>query len=671
MATAAARALADRAPGDIRVTADGKPSTYVSYGTRVLRSGLDSVTVRASGSALTRAVGVAEHLKRAVPGLHQITTVESPASPGGVPGITIVLSSKPLDASALGYQPPVDPATASALSEAAESVDKRLKTRMERASGPVGLEGVGATASKRPRPKRDSVISVPNDSGAGLFASLPLPLLAHELLPLVGLRSACALSQTCRALHALCVAARPMCPLWRSASLHATVRALRSFASSCPPARTLCITPPPSWSSQWSDAPASADLVAEAVLRVCSSLEELVIDAGVHCDAVFRVLSDWGSRLESIDVHLSPSSDPAALRCFGARRGSLLRSVAIRSAFSNREAAMGLAAGLAQAWHDSGLLPMRQLTFYPLSLAFLEPMVRMGVVLPDVRMLGKIPLDEHMALASAPAALLGGVRRAFPRAAIDFPPGIVLGDSMRDLSESLVLACDCCGTASSQRLRCASLTIECYCNGECSAGQCVSSAIESCQALRKVSLSSNSFEVVPRRVQASVSACEALSRLQGLQELELDVALSDRCLELIGNSPIRLRELSVGSLSNGAGLLCFPVCSQLLRSNAWIWDLALRCDRLAKLTLNNFSSTTRTLSSPNFVSAITALGARCDIFAHPSDEIQTAPEALAPVRFTSLYHSTQKLYIESPLLVALEDIRRERPDAELIVYQDH
>jgi len=110
---------------EIRVTAAGSVSAYVSRAAKVFNElEKPQVCIKASGNALTKAVTLAEVVKRRFKDLHQITTLGStqivdeyePLEEGldkvidtrTVSVIEIKLSKESLDASDKGYQPPID-----------------------------------------------------------------------------------------------------------------------------------------------------------------------------------------------------------------------------------------------------------------------------------------------------------------------------------------------------------------------------------------------------------------------------------------------------------------------------------------------------------------------------------------------------------------------------------
>merc|ERR1719204_2656341 len=111
--------------GEIRITAMGSVSAYVSRAAKVFNElEKQQVCIKASGNALTKAVTLAEVVKRRFKDLHQITTLGStqivdeyePLEEGldkvidtrTVSVIEIRLSKEPLDTSDKGYQPPID-----------------------------------------------------------------------------------------------------------------------------------------------------------------------------------------------------------------------------------------------------------------------------------------------------------------------------------------------------------------------------------------------------------------------------------------------------------------------------------------------------------------------------------------------------------------------------------
>jgi len=109
---------------EIRVTTQGKPRNFISYATSLFKEkGATEVVLKAMGRAISKTVTIAEIIKRRIPGLHQITVIDStditdiwePKEEGldrlettrHVSSITITLSTEPLDTSAPGYQAPI------------------------------------------------------------------------------------------------------------------------------------------------------------------------------------------------------------------------------------------------------------------------------------------------------------------------------------------------------------------------------------------------------------------------------------------------------------------------------------------------------------------------------------------------------------------------------------
>jgi DNA-binding protein len=124
----------------VRVTAAGKPSTYIAYAHALLaEKGHSTVELKAMGKAINKTVAIAEILKRRVAGLHQATSLSStditdvwePKDAAGgldrletvrrVSVLTIVLSLSPADTSAVGYQAPLPEAEVAELGPEAEA----------------------------------------------------------------------------------------------------------------------------------------------------------------------------------------------------------------------------------------------------------------------------------------------------------------------------------------------------------------------------------------------------------------------------------------------------------------------------------------------------------------------------------------------------------------------
>eukprot|EP01062_Namystynia_karyoxenos_P034964 TRINITY_DN25617_c0_g1_i1.p2 TRINITY_DN25617_c0_g1~~TRINITY_DN25617_c0_g1_i1.p2 ORF type:complete len:229 (+),score=66.54 TRINITY_DN25617_c0_g1_i1:108-794(+) len=121
------------APNELRVTASHTSSrAYVQQAVELLTGGpdgsppTDTVILKGMGQAIAKTVNIAEVVKRHVPGLHQVAQLGSiniidelqPLVPGKEPRtvkrnvstLTVTLSTKELDTSHSGYQPPLDPA---------------------------------------------------------------------------------------------------------------------------------------------------------------------------------------------------------------------------------------------------------------------------------------------------------------------------------------------------------------------------------------------------------------------------------------------------------------------------------------------------------------------------------------------------------------------------------
>jgi len=109
---------------EIRVTAQGKMRNYITYATSLLQEKKSNeVILKAMGRAINKTVTIAEIIKRRIPGLHQITSIDStditdvwePIEEGlnnvettrHVSSLQIILSTKVLDTSQPGYQPPL------------------------------------------------------------------------------------------------------------------------------------------------------------------------------------------------------------------------------------------------------------------------------------------------------------------------------------------------------------------------------------------------------------------------------------------------------------------------------------------------------------------------------------------------------------------------------------
>ncbi|KAJ4884592.1 Alba DNA/RNA-binding protein [Raphanus sativus] len=109
---------------EIRITSMGRARNYITYAMTLLQEkGSTEVVFKAMGRAINKTVNIVELVKRRIPGLHQNTSIGStditdtwePKEEGLLPiettrhvsMITIVLSTKELNTSAIGYQSPI------------------------------------------------------------------------------------------------------------------------------------------------------------------------------------------------------------------------------------------------------------------------------------------------------------------------------------------------------------------------------------------------------------------------------------------------------------------------------------------------------------------------------------------------------------------------------------
>jgi len=118
--------ISDIKENEIRITTQGKMRNYISYATNLLtdqNKKYNEIVLKAMGRAINKTVTIAEIIKRRIPGLHQITQIDStditdvwePLEEGldrlettrHVSSIQITLSTSPLDPNNLGYQPPL------------------------------------------------------------------------------------------------------------------------------------------------------------------------------------------------------------------------------------------------------------------------------------------------------------------------------------------------------------------------------------------------------------------------------------------------------------------------------------------------------------------------------------------------------------------------------------
>ncbi|XP_038714796.1 5'-3' exoribonuclease 2-like [Tripterygium wilfordii] len=109
---------------EIRITSQGRMRSYITYAMSLLQErGSNEIVFKAMGRAINKTVTMVELIKRRIVGLHQVTAIGStditdtwePLEEGLLPlettrhvsMITITLSKKELNTSALGYQPPL------------------------------------------------------------------------------------------------------------------------------------------------------------------------------------------------------------------------------------------------------------------------------------------------------------------------------------------------------------------------------------------------------------------------------------------------------------------------------------------------------------------------------------------------------------------------------------
>ncbi|XP_057516094.1 glycine-rich cell wall structural protein 2-like [Amaranthus tricolor] len=109
---------------EIRITSQGRMRNYISYAMTLLQEkGSDEIVFKAMGRAINKTVTIVELIKRRIVGLHQITSIGStgitdtwePIEEGLLPiettrhvsMVTITLSKKEMNTSAVGYQPPL------------------------------------------------------------------------------------------------------------------------------------------------------------------------------------------------------------------------------------------------------------------------------------------------------------------------------------------------------------------------------------------------------------------------------------------------------------------------------------------------------------------------------------------------------------------------------------
>lgn len=112
---------------EIKVAGNGQVPKYLSYALRILKHSdkYNSITIRASGNAIVKAMQIVELIKRKIGNLHQINKIQTmmivdtfePTVEGlkvqeqqrRVTAFDCILSKEPLDTSDPGYQPPKPP----------------------------------------------------------------------------------------------------------------------------------------------------------------------------------------------------------------------------------------------------------------------------------------------------------------------------------------------------------------------------------------------------------------------------------------------------------------------------------------------------------------------------------------------------------------------------------
>lgn len=158
------KSLGDRADApknEIRVTSLGRTGRYISYAGKLLKDEkFDSFTIRATGTALSTAITVAEIMKRRFRGLHQIakigcTEVEDEYEPleeglepvkdvRNISFIEIKLTTVEPEEKPQGYQAPV----ADDLVKEFDEIDSRVKTAKNSGKRRDGRKGKGKGKAK-------------------------------------------------------------------------------------------------------------------------------------------------------------------------------------------------------------------------------------------------------------------------------------------------------------------------------------------------------------------------------------------------------------------------------------------------------------------------------------------------------------------------------------------
>mmetsp|Transcript_14829 Transcript_14829/g.22808 ORF Transcript_14829/g.22808 Transcript_14829/m.22808 type:complete len:155 (-) Transcript_14829:469-933(-) len=116
--------LEEKSASEVKITQQGKPRNYISYAMNLFSEGNSTITLKAMGRAINKAVTIAEILKRKMP-LHQITSLSScemidvfePLEEGldvvtsrrhvSCLKITLSIDSTEINSDDIGYQPPL------------------------------------------------------------------------------------------------------------------------------------------------------------------------------------------------------------------------------------------------------------------------------------------------------------------------------------------------------------------------------------------------------------------------------------------------------------------------------------------------------------------------------------------------------------------------------------
>ncbi|MQL70679.1 hypothetical protein Taro_002991 [Colocasia esculenta] len=150
---------------EIRITAQGRMRSYISYATSLLQEkGANEIVFKAMGRAINKTVMIVELIKRRIVGLHQNTAIGStditdtwePLEEGLLPLettrhvslITITLSKEVLDTSSVGYQLPLPSDLVKPLADFDDEGVKPQKVHLMGTSEAVVVEaGEGAEVS--------------------------------------------------------------------------------------------------------------------------------------------------------------------------------------------------------------------------------------------------------------------------------------------------------------------------------------------------------------------------------------------------------------------------------------------------------------------------------------------------------------------------------------------